>query len=153
MVGADGKVFGFGDSRSFGDAHPASGAEAVDLEPTPSGNGYWVVDSAGGAQAFGEATLKGTPEGQTLSGGERVTSLSATPTGGGYWLFTDKGRVLTYGDATNFGDMAKVKLNGPILDSIPTPTGRGYYMVGSDGGIFAFGDAAFYGSMGGRKLN
>jgi ribosomal protein L24E len=49
--------------------------------------------------------------------------------------------------------MAKVALNGPVLDSIPTPTGRGYYMVASDGGIFAFGDARFAGSMGGRKLN
>jgi hypothetical protein len=154
MVGADGRVFGFGEARSFGDAtHLSPGAEAVDLEPTPSGNGYWVVDSAGGVQAFGDAALKGMPDSHALTAGERVTSLSATPGGAGYWLFTDKGRVLTFGDAVGYGDMAKVKLNGPVLDSIPTPSGKGYYMVASDGGIFAFGDAAFYGSMGGRKLN
>jgi hypothetical protein len=154
MVGADGKVFGFGAARHLGDATaPAAGASAVDLEPTPSGDGYWVVDSAGKVQAFGDAVLKGMPDSVTLPAGERVTSLSATPTGGGYWIFTDRGRVLSYGDATSYGDMSKVKLNGPILDSIPTPTGHGYYMVGSDGGIFAFGDAAFYGAMGGHTLN
>jgi ribosomal protein L24E len=49
--------------------------------------------------------------------------------------------------------MAKVTLNGPVLDSIPTPSGNGYYMVASDGGIFAFGDAHFAGSMGQTRLN
>ena len=39
--------------------------------------------------------------------------------------------------------MSKVKLNGPVLDSIPSASGKGYYMVGSDGGIFSFGDAKF----------
>jgi len=152
MVGADGAVYGFGDSRSFGNARPASGAEAVDLEPTPSGNGYWILDSAGGISAFGDAVLRPASNGATLPAGEHATSLSSTPDGGGYWVFTNRGRVLTYGNAVGFGDMAKVALNGPVLDSIATPSGRGYYMVASDGGIFAFGDAAFYGSMGGHKL-
>jgi hypothetical protein len=152
VVDADGRVFGFGDAGSFGDAHPAPGTEAVDLEPTPSGNGYWVVDSGGGIQAFGDAILQPARGGAALPAGERATSLSATPGGTGYWVFTNKGRVLTYGDAVSYGDLAKVALNGPVLDSIVTPSGRGYYMVASDGGIFAFGDAVFYGSMGGRKL-
>jgi calcineurin-like phosphoesterase family protein len=152
MVGADGRVFGFGDSRSLGDAHSTAGAEAVDLEPTPSGNGYWILDSAGGISAFGDAALHPASNGTTLPAGDRATSLSSTPDGGGYWVFTNRGRVLTYGNAAGYGDMAKVTLNGPVLDSIATPSGKGYYMVASDGGIFAFGDAAFFGSMGGRKL-
>jgi hypothetical protein len=152
MVGADGRVYGFGDARSFGDAHPAAGAEATDLEPSPSGNGYWVLDSSGRISAFGDAVLHPASNGAALPAGERATSLSSTPDGGGYWVFTNRGRVLTYGNAASFGDMTRVTLNGPVLDSIATPSGRGYYMVASDGGIFAFGDAAFYGSMGGRKL-
>src|SRR5256885_1652803 len=47
MVGNDGRVYNFGDSKSFGDATLAAGAQAVDLEPTPSGNGYWIVDDFG----------------------------------------------------------------------------------------------------------
>src|SRR5207237_1300695 len=100
--------------------------------------------------ARGAAAPLGSVAAGTLTPAEEVTSLSATPSGRGYWIFTNRGRVLTFGDAVSYGDMAKVTLNGPVLDSIPTPTGHGYYMVASDGGIFAFGDAVFRGSMGGK---
>jgi Tol biopolymer transport system component len=153
MVGADGRVFSFGEAAHRGDALILAGAEAVDLEPTPSGNGYWVVDSAGRVFAMGDAKFLGVAAPTALTAGEKVTSLSSTKTGNGYWMFTTKGRVLTFGDATHYGDMAATRLNGPVLDSIPTASGRGYYMVASDGGIFSFGDAKFYGSMGDKKLN
>ena len=153
MVGADGKVYGFGTAQKFGDAGLTPGTQAVDLEPTPTGDGYWVVDDAGGVAAFGDAVYRGAPDSFTIKGDEKVTSLSSTPTGKGYWMFTSKGRVLTFGDAAHYGDMAGKPLNAPVLDSIVTPSGKGYYMVAADGGIFSFGDAKFYGSMGGKPLN
>jgi hypothetical protein len=153
MVGADGRVYAFGDSKALGDAPPSPGSAAVDIKATPSGNGYWVVDAAGKVSAFGDATVHGQPDPGALRAGERITSLSPTATGAGYWIFTSQGRVLPFGDAVSYGDMSGTKLNGPVLGSIPTPSGKGYYMVASDGGIFAFGDATFSGSMGGRHLN
>jgi hypothetical protein len=153
MLGADGKVYPFGQAQSLGNAPVATGLEAADVEPTPSGNGYWLVDSAGHVFAQGDAGHFGNMDEAKLAAGEKVTSLSATLTGQGYWIFTSKGRVQALGDAVFYGDMSKVALNGPVLDSIPTPAGKGYYMVGSDGGIFAFGDAKFFGSMGDKKLN
>jgi hypothetical protein len=150
MLGADGKIFPFGDARSHGDAPMAP---AADVEPTPSGNGYWVVDSAGRIVAQGDAVNFGNADRTRLAAGETVTALSATPSGKGYWIFTSRGRALTLGDAVHYGDLSAVRLNGPVLDSIPTRSGRGYYMVASDGGIFAFGDARFFGSMGGKPLN
>jgi hypothetical protein len=157
MLGTDGRVYPFGSAVSHGDAPmPPAGTrpgEAADLEPTPSGNGYWVVDSAGRVSAHGDALTLGGVDSGRLAAGETVTSLSATPSGRGYWIFTTRGRTLAFGDARHFGDMAAVKLNGPVLDSIPTPSGQGYYMVASDGGIFTFGDARFFGSMGDKKLN
>ncbi|HEV7865656.1 MAG TPA: hypothetical protein VGR20_23370 [Acidimicrobiia bacterium] len=153
MVGADGRVFGFGAASAMGDAAPAAGATSADIEPVPGGSGYWVVDSAGAVTPRGSAPKLGSVAPGVLAAGEKVTSLSGTPSGHGYWIFTTRGRVLTFGDATGYGDMSKVALNGPVLDSIPTPSGHGYYMVGSDGGIFAFGDAVFAGSMGGKRLN
>src|SRR5581483_5704397 len=153
MVGTDGRVYGFGDSKAMGDAPPSPGATAVDIKATPSGNGYWVIDSAGKVTPFGDATFHGQPPPGALRPGERVTSLSPTATGAGYWVFTTLGRVLPFGDAVSYGDMSGTKLNGPVLGSIPTSSGKGYYMVASDGGIFAFGDAVFQGSMGGTRLN
>jgi len=153
MADSGGTVYPFGAAAGHGDSAPSSGATTVALRPTPDGGGYWVVDSAGVVSARGDAPPLGGPPPGSLQRGEAVTSLSPTPSGHGYWLFTNRGRVLTFGDAVSYGDMANVKLNGPVLDSVPTPNGRGYYMVASDGGIFAFGDAVFAGSMGGRHLN
>jgi hypothetical protein len=147
MVGTDGRIYPFGDARSYGDAPPTPGTKTVSMEATPSGNGYWILDGAGKVSAFGDA------DPTSLHPGEHLASLSPTPSGQGYWIFTDQGRVFPYGDATFFGDMSRTKLNGPVLGSIPTPSGRGYYMVASDGGIFAFGDATFHGSMGAAHLN
>ncbi|MDQ3946266.1 MAG: hypothetical protein M3357_14150 [Actinomycetota bacterium] len=153
MVSANGAVYTFGDAPHLGNGRVEPGVEAVDLEPTPSGRGYWVVDGAGGVSGLGDATVYGHADRSRLASGETITSLSATVSGRGYWLFTTRGRVLAFGDASFLGDMAAVRLNAPVLDSIPTPSGRGYYMVASDGGIFAFGDAHFHGSMGGVRLN
>jgi subtilisin family serine protease len=152
MVGADGVVYGFGNAAALGNA-PVGPARAVDLEPTRTGQGYWIVDDTGGVFAFGAATWQGNVVRGQLAAGERDTSLSATPSGDGYWIFTTRGRVLSFGDAPFLGDVHTKALNGEVLDSVPTPTGQGYYLVASDGGIFAFGDARFAGSMGGRRLN
>ena len=153
MVDSGGTVYPFGAAGGHGDAPPSPGATTVAVRPNPAGNGYWIVDSGGVVSARGGAAPLGNVAAGSLRPGEAVTALSPTPTGKGYWVFTNRGRVFTFGDAGFFGDMAKVALNGPVLDSVPTPSGRGYYMVASDGGIFAFGDAVFAGSMGGKHLN
>ena len=156
MVDDRGTVTSFGQATNFGDiarAAPGQRVVAVDLEPTPTRLGYWIVDNDGRVFAFGDARYLGGVAGGALAKGEKVTSMSTTRTGAGYWLFTTRGRALPLGDARFHGDMAKVTLNGPVLDSIPTPSGNGYYMVAADGGIFTFGDARFAGSMGGKKLN
>ncbi|HVW32053.1 MAG TPA: metallophosphoesterase [Acidimicrobiia bacterium] len=153
MLGGDGAVYPFGDARAYGTPSLPAGHQAVDLEPTPSGNGYWVLDDTGAVTPFGDAPGFGGVPAVVLQRGELPTSLSATPTGQGYWVFTNRGRAVSFGDARFLGDVSDRPLNGPVLDSVATPSGNGYYMVASDGGIFAFGDAAFDGSMGGRALN
>jgi len=168
LLGADGAVYSFGDAEPQGDAsaalasgsgagagsgHGPAAVRAVDLEPTPSGQGYWVLDSAGRVHPFGDAPHLGDVVPARLGAGEEPASLSSTPTGAGYWVFTNRGRAIPFGDAAFLGDMSGTALNGSVIDSVATPSGRGYYMVAADGGIFAFGDARFAGSMGGRALN
>ena len=166
MLGSNGQVFAFGDARELGDqssvltinpsfrGSPVKRHESVDLEPSASGDGYWILSNAGSIDAYGDARGRVFIERPaTLNPDEEATSLSATPSGNGLRVFTSHGRTITYGDARHFGDMSGTPLNGPVLDAVPTRSGNGYYMVGSDGGIFAFGDAAFHGSMGGKPLN
>jgi hypothetical protein len=168
LLDADGAVYAFGDAAPQGDASASlattsgsaagsrsgpAATRAVDLEPTPSGRGYWILDSQGRIHPFGDAGHFGDVIPARLGAGEEPASLSATPSGAGYWVFTNRGRALAFGDAAFLGDMTGTTLNGPVLDSVATPSGHGYYMVASDGGIFAFGDARFAGSMGGKQLH
>jgi hypothetical protein len=153
MASADGRVFPFGAGIALALGQPAGSLgsnSVVEIEGTPSGNGYWVIDNGGHVYAYGDAPWLGGVS--QLPAGERVTSISSTPSGQGYWIFTSAGRVLPFG-APFFGDLAGVHLNGPVLDSVATPSGLGYYMVATDGGVFTFGDAKFQGSMGATKLN
>ena len=91
MVGADGTVYRFGDAGWYGNASVGS-AEAVDVEPSPSGAGYWVVDNAGRVFAFGDALRFGNLDASLLRAGELVTSISARKPEPGYLVFTSKGR-------------------------------------------------------------
>jgi hypothetical protein len=147
MLGADGRVYPFGNAPRYGSANMPAVAIATRLD----GKGYWIVSRDGRVKAFGEAAYHG--DRPPLPAGDVITSISATPTGRGYWLFSARGYVARYGDAQFYGDMRNVVLNGPVIASVATATGRGYYMVGSDGGVFTFGDAKFLGSMGGKPLN
>jgi hypothetical protein len=147
MLGADGKLYNFGNAPGFGGA--VANASAAVARPT--GTGVWVTNRAGGVFTRGSAAYKGGSP--ALRFGEFVSSMSALPDGRGYWLFTNLGRALPYGDAKFYGDMRNVRLNGPVIASVATANGKGYYMVGSDGGIFTFGNARFRGSMGGVRLN
>ena len=74
-------------------------------------------------------------------------------TGLGYWLTQTNGAVTSFGDAQDFGDLADLTLNKPIVGMAATPSGNGYWLVASDGGIFSFGDAQFHGSTGAMTLN
>jgi hypothetical protein len=154
MLADDGAVFAFGAVQAYDPpVQVAPGHRAVDLAPTPTGLGYWVVDDRGVVEARGDAQPHGSLAPGDLAPGERVASISPTPTGFGFWVFTNRGRVHAFGDATDHGDLAKVVLNVDVIDTIATPSGQGYYMVAGDGGIFAFGDAAFHGSLGNVALN
>ena len=150
MVGLSGSVYAFGDVPYKGGTNTGS---VVDIEPTRSGEGYWIADAAW-AECSASATHPTSVTRTTVCGPANTSSACRRPrTNDGYWLFTDIGRVIPFGAAPFLGDMAAVKLNGPVLGSVATPTGHGYYMVASDGGVFSFGDAVFHGSMGGTRLN
>ena len=145
MLTADGRVFRFGDAHALGDAHSAIASvpndAAVHLEPTASGNGYWIVDRFGHVQAFGDARGYGSLGAKDLRVFEAVRTLRRTPSGKGYWIVTTFGRVFARGDAHLYGDASKLKLAAVIVDAMSTPTGHGYWLVGADGGIFGYGDA------------
>src|SRR5205085_1871619 len=133
-----GAVYAFGQAAQFGGATPAAGSAAVDLEPTPSGRGYWIVTDKGAVTTRGDAAPFGAPGPGSLAKGETVTSLSATPTGHRHLIFAF--------DAPFRGSMGGTKLNKPVTGMVRFADG--YLMVGEDGGIFDFSSKPFLGSLG-----
>src|SRR5690606_13602486 len=120
MLAADGTVYAknprtgaaFGDAASFGEPKQdlaflamvdhLSGqtpTAATKLSPTPSGNGYRILDNYGRVWSYGDATNV-VPRATEIATKPRAadewyTTMATTSTGNGYWLFTNRGRVLT----------------------------------------------------------
>jgi Putative Ig domain len=136
---------------SAGDSPSPLSQPIVGIAATPDGGGYWVADSHGGVEPFGDAVYFGSMAGQPIN--QPVNHIVATPDGGGYWLVAADGGTFAFGDAHFYGSMGGQHLNAPVVDIAPATDGRGYWLVASDGGIFSFGDATFHGSMGGARLN
>jgi D-alanyl-D-alanine carboxypeptidase len=140
-----------GAARYLGDAAGRTlPGHLVGISSTPTGNGYWLVTTAGAVVPFGDATGHGSAAGIALW--EPVVGMAPTPSGRGYWLVAADGGIFSYGDAAFRGSAGGIDLWAPIVGMAPTPSGRGYWLAASDGGIFTYGDARFRGSAGALPL-
>ena len=119
--------------------------------PDATGNGYWLVPTAGHVYAFGDAaTTYGAPGPQ----GAPVTSAVRTPDGGGYWILFANGAVDAYGGAANLGGpTASVGGLDPATTIFTTSDGGGYWIASANGSVFTYGDAPQDGGVSGMHLN
>jgi surface antigen len=124
---------------------------AVGAAQTPDDGGYWVANSDGEVDHYGDAGFYGDASGLRLNA--PIAGIAATPDGGGYWLVSSDGGVFSFGDAAFYGSAGGLRLNAPIVGIAAAPDGKGYWLVGSDGGVFTYGDAGFYNSVGNLHLN
>jgi parallel beta-helix repeat protein len=127
------------------------GAAIVGVARTPSGHGYWQVQSDGTVFPFGDAGYFGSLGGVPLAA--PVVGIAPTPSGHGYWLVASDGGIFSFGDAGFFGSTGAIHLNQPVVGMTAGPGGAGYWLVASDGGVFSFGTAKFHGSTGAMHLN
>jgi subtilisin family serine protease len=150
-IGADGSVYPYGASPSYGSLTGTSlNQPIVATATTPGDLGYWLVASDGGIFSFGDARFFGSTGSLRLN--RPIVGMTSTPDGGGYWLVASDGGIFSFGDARFFGSTGSLRLNEPIVGMTSTPDGGGYWLVASDGGIFSFGDAEFAGSTGGQAI-
>ena len=157
ILGADGSLWGYGASPTFGRTADIGdvrrnvrvGVPVRTAAGTPTGYGAWVADVNGSVYAFGDAVFHGSMGGQRLN--RPIVGMAPTPSGNGYWLCATDGGMFSFGDARFFGSTGDIRLNQPITAMAPAPDGRGYWLVARDGGVFAFGPGApFLGSAVGR---
>lgn len=136
----DGGVFSFGYDIQFHGSLGATGnpTDIRGIDAMADGNGYRLVDEAGGVFCFGSATYHGSiPEAGVpdLVAGDKIVSISGT--GSGYLLFSEKGYVYAFGNALYFGgadgDGKK------YVAGIGRPQNDGYWLLASDGTIRKYG--------------
>jgi hypothetical protein len=167
LAGADGGVFSFG-APFYGSGVTRPGACLFSPQPgsihdstmgcaaiagTPSGNGYWLLNSFRSGTAFGQAAQALQAGCTSLNGAAGFwTGVASSPTGNGFFVTASNGGVMGCGDAVPFGGLAQ-PLNAPVIGIAATRDGKGYWLISGDGGVFSFGDAQFYGSMGGARLD
>jgi hypothetical protein len=137
VVDRVGRVYPFGDARSYGPAHDLAD-DIVGMAATPDGGGYWLVGARGEVYAYGDAKWYGPSH--TLAG--PIVGLAATTDGEGYWLAGADGAVYGFGNATVGSHLSLSSVVGIAADA---QTG-GYWLVDSRGLVSAF-DAAFLGSV------
>ena len=144
LVAADGGVFDFGAAAFYGSAYSKgytglSGpnplpSKVVAIAPTPSGNGYWILEANGDVLPFGGAKDYGSlPPGAPGSG---FVGIASTADGNGYWLVTRSGSVYGFGDAPSYGSF---NLSGQSATVVGiTSRGSGYSLILSNGQVVGF---------------
>jgi hypothetical protein len=144
LLGADGSVHGRG-TQPLGDLRGRTDLGwFIDIEPTPSGRGYWIATTTGGVFGFGDATGHGSMHGRHLNA--PMISMTPTASGRGYYLVAADGGVFTFGDAAFRGSTGNLRLNSPVRSMAVAPNGLGYWLLGGDGGVFSF-NVPFHGSV------
>jgi hypothetical protein len=169
LTAGDGGVFTFGGAPFYGSGVTVPQACAFSpqppstrngslgcsaITPTPSGNGYWLLNAFRWPTAYGHAGQPLQTGCTGLNGASGIwTGMTSSATGNGFLMASSNGAVVGCGDALPVGGLTSLSLAAPVVGMASTPDHHGYWLVASDGGVFTFGDAAFYGSMGGTSLN
>jgi len=113
---------------------------------THTGNGYWLLDSAGEVFSFGDAAQHYHGNAPDTATGSFV-GMAGTLDLGGYWLFDSTGQIYALGNATYHGG-GGTGYAGRFVSIAPTTTGGGYWLLDSAGQVYTGGDATYYGNTG-----
>lgn len=135
-----GNVYGSFGAVFYGSpwASQTGDSQITGMAPTPSRQGYWMVDSSSHVYHYGDAQSLA----QYVSADHpAISGIVASPSGG-YWLYTASGNVYTSAGATWYGSpSASHTGDDHITGMAATPDGKGYWMVDSSGHVYHYGDA------------
>lgn len=139
IAGRNGGVVPFGAAHHGGRVGKTKRFAVVDLAPTPSGKGYYLLAADGRVSAFGDAVFRGGARQATAP----AVALDLTPSGAGYLVVAADGGVVARGDAVHLGDGA-----GSTDDAVDLLVIEGgYRIVFASGRVAAFGAAADLGGL------
>lgn len=80
---------------------PAVLAQAIAIQPTKTGLGYWIFTVDGGVFSKGDAVFHGSAVGEIVG---LAIDAQVTESGNGYWIVNTAGQVYAFGDAHYAGN-------------------------------------------------
>ncbi len=87
LVASDGRIFTFGDAKSFGsESGKPLASPIIGIAVTLTGKGYWLLERDGTVFGFGTATAFGS-----LPKGQEALGLFPNPLDTGYSIVTTNG--------------------------------------------------------------
>src|SRR6202041_2947700 len=92
-----------------------------------TGDGYWMVDSAGNLHPFGDAPNLGSHATDALN--DPIVDIVNDAAGTGYWEVTATGQVYPFGAAVSHGDLSNAPPLQPIVSMAVTAGGAGYLLL------------------------
>jgi hypothetical protein len=128
-----------GSSAARASASACPAGQITGSAVSPTGAGYWLVDSGGDVFSFGDARFAGSVGGKSQSKPLRKPVVAIVPTrsGSGYWEVAADGAVFAFGDAVAPAGnrLPGTKLKAPVV---------GAARVGANGLELAAADGAVY---------
>ena len=128
----------------------------VGLAPTPDDKGYWLVQSNGMVQRFGDAKFEGDANQlhpnkrpsrrNSIRLGESVVAIAAATSRSGYWMETSEGVIYAFGNAERDWTFLPGQQEG-VTGLATTPDRKGYYLAYQEGHVAGFGDSKEYGEV------
>ena len=137
VINDDGRVFGTPGVSTFGD-WTDGGHVPVALVATPSGKGYYILESDGGISTRGDAVFFGAgrnADDHTWAG--MALSLDGSGAVNGYWTITMDGTLYPYGAAQRYGyDVLGLdQANGPVRSMAANKGGDGFAVLQQAGQV------------------
>ncbi|MBI1388718.1 MAG: hypothetical protein GC154_09760 [bacterium] len=133
----DGTIMTVGTAVNYGQT---SNVDVIEMELTPSRNGYYVLDAEGHVHTFGDALPIGEP---VLGRTEKIVDMEVTSDLTGMYFLTQEGKIYTAGEAVFRGEFV---MDGAVDFELTTDS-QGYYVLYDDGEIAFFGDASDSGTL------
>lgn len=131
IAGRNGGVAPFG-APHFGDRMGKTKRfPIIDLLPSPSGKGYYLLAANGRVSSFGDAVFRGN----AFALAAPASAVALTPSGAGYLVLAADGSVAVFGDAQHQGDAA----GSPDTAVALLVTTAGYRIVFDSGRVASFG--------------
>lgn len=131
-------VFARGTAAYLGSPYFPPDHPTVDIASSPSGNGYYVLNSGGGLTPKGDAAYYGSMGGAPLN--QPMVAMAVVPAGTGYAMLSKDGGLFNFGSAQYFGSTSSTGLEA--VDIVYTPSGNGYWILLANGEVRHFGGAA-----------